>query len=36
MAEKNARLPGLDQYEWASAEPATGDAVILKLIPKGE
>ena len=36
MAEKNERLPKLDHYHWGPAEPATRDAVILKLIPTEE
>jgi hypothetical protein len=36
MAETKARLPQLDQYEWAVAETSRSDAVILELMPRNK
>ena len=36
MMEKQGRLPQVDYHQWAVAEAATRDAVILKLVPRNK
>ena len=36
LAEKKARLPELDGYEWVATKISTRDAVILKLCPNNK